>query len=318
MTTDPRAITVLARRRQVLGGALCLCCAPALAAGDGTGPARLREVAPGLFVRTGVTEDATATNQDGIANIGFVVGRDAVAVMDPGGSLADGQSLRLALRRVTQLPVRYVILSHVHPDHVFGAAAFAADKPRYVGAQRLPALLAARGAYYQRALAELLGARAGPVVVPDVLVRDTLTLDLGGRALHLTAHPPAHTAADLSAVDTRTNTLMAADLLFVHRVPALDGDLKGWLGELDRMQAWRVAAAVPGHGPPILPYDAAVAGLRRYLTVLLRETRQAVAKSVPIEQAAHSVAASERDKWALFDAYNPRNVLEAYRQLEWE
>ena len=305
-------------RREVLGGAVCLCCAPALARADGTRAATVREVTQGIYIRTGVTEDATRANVDGIANIGFVVGRDAVAVIDPGGSLADGQSLRLALRQVTTLPVRYVVLSHVHPDHVFGAAAFQADKPRFVGAERLPALLAARGAYYQRALAELLGARAGPVVAPDMLVSDTLELDLGERRLHLTAHPPAHTASDLSVIDRRTNTLLAADLLFVHRVPALDGDLKGWLGELDRMLGWRVAAAVPGHGPAILPYARAEAGLRRYLEVLLRETRAAVAKSVPIEQAAHSVAQSERDKWALFDAYNPRNVLEAYRQLEWE
>ncbi|MBA5844828.1 MBL fold metallo-hydrolase, partial [Escherichia coli] len=56
------------------------------------------EVSPGIHVRQGLTEDATAGNFDAIANLGFIVGRDAVAVIDPGGSLHDGRSLRLAIR----------------------------------------------------------------------------------------------------------------------------------------------------------------------------------------------------------------------------
>ncbi|MFX8366277.1 hypothetical protein ABTL85_19130, partial [Acinetobacter baumannii] len=65
------------------------------------------EVAPGIHVRQGLTEDATAGNFDAIANLGFIIGRDAVAVIDPGGSLHDGRSLRLAIRARTQLPIRY-------------------------------------------------------------------------------------------------------------------------------------------------------------------------------------------------------------------
>ncbi len=87
------------------------------------------EVASGLFLRRGLDADAAADNADAIANIGFVVGRDSVAVIDPGGSLADGAALRDAVRAKTGLPIRYVVLSHVHPDHVFGAGAFLDDKP---------------------------------------------------------------------------------------------------------------------------------------------------------------------------------------------
>jgi len=88
--------------------------------------AEVHEVAPGLFVRVGVTEIATAANKDAIANIGFVVGSESVAVIDPGGSLADGFSLREAIRARTNLPIRYVIVTHIHPDHILGCPAFAA------------------------------------------------------------------------------------------------------------------------------------------------------------------------------------------------
>ena len=103
------------------------------------------EVASGIFFRCGVDEDATAANLGAIANIGFVIGRDAVAVFDPGGSFADGEHLLKAVRGRTRLPIRYVVLSHAHPDHVFGAQAFASEQPRFVGHEKLPGALAARG-----------------------------------------------------------------------------------------------------------------------------------------------------------------------------
>lgn len=312
----------LVRRRALLGG-VCLCCLPAVSrqasAAGPRPPVRMVEVAPGIHIRHGVTQDATAGNSDAIANIGFVVGRDAVAVMDPGGSLEDGESLRRAIRQVTKRPVRYVVMSHVHPDHVFGAAAFQADHPVFVGHARLPESLGMRGRYYQHALDRILGAgRAGPVVFPTRLVRDHAELDLGDRVLALTAHAPAHTDCDLSVVDRRTNTLLAGDLLFVNRVPALDGDLKGWLTRLQTMKALSAKHAVPGHGPVLVDWPGAAADLERYLTVLLVETRRAVAKGVPIDEAVKTVAQSERGKWKLFDSYNGRNVTVAYQQLEWE
>ncbi len=110
------------------------------------------EVAPGIHVRRGVDEDATAENEGGIANISFIVGHDSVAVIDPGGSLIDGQRLHATIRQATPLPIRYVVMSHVHPDHIFGAPAFQQDKPQFVGHARLPRALALRGEYYRKRL----------------------------------------------------------------------------------------------------------------------------------------------------------------------
>lgn len=310
-------------RREALFAAACFCCVPArrlLAADAGPPqPARVTEVASGIYVRTGVTEDASPENADAIANIGFIVGRDAVAVIDPGGSLPDGESLRLAVRQVTQLPIRYVLLSHIHLDHIFGAEAFEAEKPVFIGHARLPEQLAVRGEFYRQNLEKLLGpGRAGKIVVPTMLVRDRTDIDLGGRVLELRAHQPAHTVCDVSVLDRNTNTLLLADLLFVHRVPVLDGDLDGWLAELAALKTSGSRLAVPGHGPPAVPWPEAALPLEQYLHVVRAETKAAIAKGVPIEDAATSVAASERGKWKLFETYNGRNVIEAYHKLEWE
>jgi quinoprotein relay system zinc metallohydrolase 2 len=293
--------------------ALCLSCIAT------DTPPQLTEIAPGIHIRPGRTEDATAENHNAIANTGFIIGTHSVAVFDPGGSLADGQTLRRAIRARTALPIRTLILSHAHPDHMFGAGAFAQDKPDIVAHARLPAALAASGAFYRDGLNTILGPNAaGPNPNPTTQGRPTHQIDLGGRTLTLTAHPPAHSACDLTAFDLQTSTLFAGDLLFLTRLPSLDGDLKGWIALMATLQSQPAARAVPGHGPPSTPWPQAAAPQDRYLATLLRETRQAVARATPIDQAAHSVAQSERPRWQMFDDINPRNVLEAYRQLEWE
>jgi quinoprotein relay system zinc metallohydrolase 2 len=276
-------------------------------------------VAPGIHIRRGVDEDASAANGDAIANVGFIVGRSAVAVFDPGGSLNDGQRLRARIREVTQLPIRFVVFSHVHPDHIFGAGAFEQDRPEFIGHARLPNALAQRGEYYQRGLESVLGkGKAGPLVVPTRLIADRGQLDLGDRLLLLTAHPVAHSDCDLSVFDPSSATLLAADLLFVERVPSLDGRLKGWQSALTSLKTVAASRAVPGHGPVSVNWPSGAQDLDRYLDVLLRETRAAVKGGMEISDAVASVGMSERGKWKLFDDYQGHNVTQAFKEVEWE
>jgi quinoprotein relay system zinc metallohydrolase 2 len=304
-------------RRQIILGGVCACCLPLRRARAAA--FTLREVASGIHVRRGVDEEAAPGNADAIANAGFIIGGESVLVFDPGGSLADGAQLRATIETLTTLPIRYVVMSHAHPDHIFGAGAFLEDKPAFVGHARLAAALAARGDYYRERLEAVLGAgAAGPAVMPTLEVKDRLELDLGGRIVRLTAHPLAHTDNDLTLLDGASGTLFCGDLLFVGRVPALDGSVLGWLQMLEGLKATGATQAVPGHGPERVDWPAGAADLERYLRTLVLETRVAVRDNIGIEAAVARVGVAERGRWTLFEDYHGRNVTQAYKELEWE
>ena len=276
------------------------------------------EIAAGVFVHHGVHEEASAANEDAIANIGFIIGDDAVAVIDPGGSFAEGSALRAAIRARTDRPIRYVILTHVHPDHIFGAAAFREDHTDVVGHAKLPGAIAQRGDYYLRRLQGTLGdgASGTEIVAPTVLVADRLDLDLGNRRLTLHACGPAHTDNDMTIFDEKTRTFWLADLLFVERIPVIDGSFVGWLKQLDELTAIPADRAVPGHGPVFVPWPAGAEPERRYLTAVAHDTRAAIKAGISIANAYRQVENSERGRWLLFDEYHPRNVTASYKELE--
>ena len=154
--------------------------------------------------------------------------------------------------------------------------------------------------------------------MPTQLVQGTQEIDLGGRVLQVTAHELGHSDSDLTVLDRSINTLLASDLLFVRRVPSLDGSLRGWIEQLDGLKRLPARRAVPGHGPTGVDWPQGSADLERYLGVLLRETREAIGKGIPIEDAVNVVGQSERPHWALFDEYHGGNVTQAFKELEWE
>ncbi len=287
-----------------------------------TAPYDVREIAPGVFVHEGRYELFTPRNFGNVSNTGFIVGRDGVAVIDTGGSPRVGADLLKAIRAQTDLPITFVINTHMHPDHVFGNAAFVDEKPTFVGHRKLPRALAARARRYLKANEELLGKEAfdgTQIIAPTLLVEDKLKVDLGDRVLILEAHKTAHTDNDVTVYDKQTGTLFLGDLLFAKHVPALDGSIRGWLALLDQLsQRKDVARVVPGHGPASVDWPDAFAAEKRYLARIADDVRTFIEQGRTLAQAAKEAGLSEKDAWLLFDAYHARNVSAAFAELEWE
>jgi len=295
----------------------CVATIGAVAAAEGFA---VSEIAPGNYVHYGVHEERLPSNLGDQANIGFIVGDRCVAAIDTGGSLPVGKALRAAIRRVTDLPVCYVILTHVHPDHFFGAAAFLEDRPQFVGHAELPRAMAARGKFYVKTLQRDLGelAHGSEAIAPTLLVKDEMVLDLGSRPVRLRAWPVAHTDNDLTVYDEKTATLWLSDLLFVDHTPVVDGSILGFVAVLSQLPAIPARHFVPGHGRTDLPWPAALGPQARYLEVLVKETRQALKDGKTIQEAVDTVGLAEQNNWVNFELFHRRNVTAAFTELEWE
>lgn len=280
------------------------------------------EVAPGVFVHVGEIAEPEVANRGDVANLGFIIGDESVAVIDTGAARWIGEALWRAIRQKTDKPVSHVILTHLHPDHVLGTHAFDPLDAQVVGHEALPRALADRQTNYLESLASLIGPDfAGtlpPVTDQTVALGKAFDIDLGGRILSLHSWPMAHTGTDLTVLDTKTSTLFVGDLVFDVHAPALDGSLMGWQSVLDQLQDWNVERIVPGHGAPVLDWPAGASAQIRYLETLEHDTRKAIDEGARLGDAVQWIAESEAGFWQLFDAFNPRNATVAFTELEWE
>lgn len=290
---------------------------PALAS---AAPFNIENIAPGVYVHRGEHKDLSGHYGGDICNLSFIIGSKGVAVIDTGGSPAVGAQLRKEIRKVTKLPILYVITTHVHPDHALGSAAFKQDKPVFVGHAKLANEMALRKEVYLRNQAEWVGKDAADseLIAPDLAIEATHELDLGGRTLRLTAHPVAHSPSDLSVHDSASNILWTGDLLFIERAPSVDGDIPSWLTVIEHLRSVNAPRVVPGHGPVTANGGKALDDEKRYLATLLGDVRAAIARGDSMEQTIETAAQSEKDMWLLFDITNRRNIARVFPMLEWE
>ncbi|WP_061242345.1 quinoprotein relay system zinc metallohydrolase 1 [Ectopseudomonas composti] len=208
-----------------------------------------RQIADGVWLLEGSTDNFAADNGGNIVNIGFIETADGVVVIDTGPSRRYGEALRQVIEKTTGKPVVRVLLTHHHPDHVLGNQAFTGVP--IAALAETTRLLAEQGDAMAENMYRLVGdwMRGTEVVLPNEEVQEG-ELEIGGRRLQLLALR-GHTGADLAILDERTGVLFAGDILFYQRAlttpnsPGLDV----WLADLDRLEALPWKQIVPGHGP---------------------------------------------------------------------
>ncbi|HEX5538491.1 MAG TPA: MBL fold metallo-hydrolase, partial [Methylophilaceae bacterium] len=197
---------------------------------------------------------------------------------------------------------------------------FVDDKPAFVGNAKLAQQLYARQDTYLRNLKQELGEKAegSEIVLPTLKVEGVKTLDLGNRTLRLNTWPTAHTDTDLTVYDEKTKTLWTGDLLFSERTPSLDGNIKGWLAAIPKLEAIPATTVIPGHGHVSHKPSKAWSKEKTYLETLLTDVRGDIKAGNDLNYSMDHAAQSEKDKWVLFGIVNRRNVNILYPELEWE
>lgn len=286
------------------------------------------EIADGVFVHFGSEGPMTPENQGRIANLAFVVG-DTVAVIDAGVSAAQGQALYAAIRQHTDRPISHLVLTHMHPDHVFGAEIFAEAGASIVANAKLAEGLAMRAETWMQTLPPQIGpgVLTGTAPAPiDRGIDKPTKIDLGRRALWLTPVPTAHTDNDLTILDDLTQTLFIGDLVQSGLTPSIDGSLLGWLAWLESGPApeqGQIAPKlyVPGHGKIFTEWSQGSAATHTYLSALrdtvekLVQNGTALSAAVPQTVFAMQPLAAQ---WMDLDAVTARNAATAYSELEWQ
>jgi quinoprotein relay system zinc metallohydrolase 2 len=280
----------------------------------------LIEISAGNYLHKGIHVSIDDSQHDDIANIGFIVGNECVAVIDTGGSLEVGQKLLDKIRSITDKPICYVINTHIHFDHLLGNKAFSAENPEYVGHQHLAAEVEQNREFFLEQFKDDLGQNpeSSSIVGPDILIDKSRQLDLGNRILTLIPFPVSHSHSDLIVIDNETNTLWAGDLIFRERIPSLTGSLIGWVKTMADLPRLEVKLVIPGHGSVAPSMSIALQQQREYLQRLLDETRKAIANGMFINEAAEHIDKDNQSNWLLYEYQHPSNVSRAFTELEWE
>jgi glyoxylase-like metal-dependent hydrolase (beta-lactamase superfamily II) len=271
-------------------------------------------VAPRVYVVQGEAGVASAANRGFNSNAAFVVTRDGVVVVDALGTPALGRALVRAIRGVTSRPIRRVILTHYHADHLYGLQALRdagaeiwarAEGRAYLEGEEGRRRLEQR----RRDLPGWFDASTEPVPADRWLTHDT-RFDLGGVRFELTYLGPAHAPDDLVVALPHDGVVFSGDVIFGGRLPYVgEADGRRWLAAIDRLLALRPRLLVPGHGPPARDPAAHLALTRDYLLYLREVMGAAVQDLVPFEEA---YAAADWSRYSGLPAFEPANRINAY------
>lgn len=270
-------------RRAVLAGMAGTAALPVLAA-PLSYTITPQRVGAGIWVVRGADAPIAMGNGGAIANIGIIATDAGAVLVDCGPSLRYGEALKAVAEKLVGKPVVRVYLTHLHPDHVYGAAAF---DPKVVAAT--PALLDGLkrdGEGFADGMYRLLGdwMRGTELELPGTILTEPEET-IGGRDFGLLALA-GHSPADLAILDRRTGTLIAGDLVFHDRAPSTPhADLAAWRHALGVLRATPHKTVIPGHGLFDATPTAAIDQTADWLSWLDTALHDAVAQGLDMVEA---------------------------------
>jgi glyoxylase-like metal-dependent hydrolase (beta-lactamase superfamily II) len=277
-----------------------------------------RELAAGVFAVLG----DTGRGSEGRANAGFVVTRDGVLAIDALGSPRQGEALLRTIKSITPQPIKWVVLTHHHPDHHFGAivlkragaAVVAHPDSRVLVAEGGPDALVADWT-------RVVGAEAMRgfqfADQPDRPVTGSDTIRLGGKRIVVTHPGAAHSAGDLLVWLPDERVLFAGDILIEDGVTmVVDGNSSVLLRALDGIDSLRPSIVVPGHGRIPATATELVAQTREYIVGLRADMRAAVERGVPLRRATTALPPADEGRPVSLNSRRRRNAVRVYLEEE--
>ena len=314
----------MARRRGARALAWLVGLAVLVAAGASAAqppPLQPAEVAPGVWMVQGASALGSPANRNFISNAAFVVTREGVVVVDALGSPALASELIVAIGAITSQPIREVIVTHYHADHIYGLQVFKAAGARItahrLGQDYLQSDNAALRLQASRTeLAPWIDAQTR-LVPADRWIDAPLSFTLGGVSFVVQPAGPAHTPEDLVVVLPDQGVLIAGDLVFRGRLPFVgQADSGRWIAALSRLLEYHARVIVPGHGPASTSAEADLTLTRDYLLHLRQTMGEAARKLEPFEEAYALADWSRFEHLPLFKAANRINAYNTYLLME--
>jgi len=274
-----------------------------------------------------------ADNEGHTSNAGFVVTDEGVVVYDALGTPALGYRLIQRIREVTDKPIRKVIISHYHADHIYGLQAFKqhGGNPEviaqlqtlgYVGGDR-----ASQGEAGQRRLTQRREALFPWVdentflVPPDVTFENEYTFKMGGLTFEVRHQGPAHAPGDSIMLVKEPGVLFGGDVIYKGRIPFLDSpetDVRNWLKGLDYLTRLEPAPRfiIPGHGDVETDVARSLAFTKGYLEYVVNAMRKGLQDLASFDQTYNDTDWSQYEHMPAFKASNRGNAYRIYLELE--
>ncbi len=287
------------------------------------------EVDKGIFVHYGTQEDSNKSNKGDIANIGFIIGKKSIMVIDTGGTPVIGRKLLQKIKEKSNLPISHIILTHSHPDHFFGTQSFLSENAKIVGHEKLNRSLMSNFNFYknqQFSNIEDNSIQDAKLVKADILIKTNQTkiIDLGERFVEIKAWKTGHTDNDLSVYDKKSKVFWSENI-FVERTPSIRASILGWRQNLEEISKMDIKLIIPGHGK-VLEKDKAIKPMINYFDRIISKLRdfqknnKSLQESINIILQESILEPSEvnKENWILFNEYHYSNITKAFTELEWE